>query len=546
MSTKAVIAWLLAAILLGLLAIFLLRAPASTPPARPGSTTTLAPGLRLAEFLPGDVRRLSISTPKAKYRQIIEKAPNGRGPLGADAEWLLRMELPTPTGQPAANADGSQFVPPPWPLDPGRVQSLLRALGEARAAGEPKDAPLGDAPTRVLMDLGAGTITWAFSARALAGLTLVEVTGLDGVTRRALCDDKLLRVFTDPGPAPWRITTPAAGIAPDASRVRLEGGRSRAALARVAGQWNLTEPLGAPADPAAVAKLQSALAAIRIADFLDDGAAGVATGLERPAARVTIEADRRTLPPGAAEPTTSTDALDLAIGGPADAPGRRMFCSINDERLVLLDASNLGDVPTDPTRYLWPAPLRVPPADVGGVTLDRLTPEGAVANDVAPAKAYRRSSGRWAELRRDAPAGSAGAEAPLGDKEQRDVDAVVAFLTGGAPSAFPGASPTTPNPVGDARPDMALTAPEGFTPLARVTLTSAAGAPLGIVELWSPKPGMITTRTPATGVPEGWGSRDAAVYRTFPAPRVPALLLDVLGPGGAPSAPAPTPGDALK
>ena len=500
MSTKAVIVWLLIAIALGIAAILLLRTPPGGGPLSGGgggSGGVVAVGQKLLAIQPSDVQRIEILRPDGS-REVIERSPGGRSPFGGDSEWQLRL-FPASSAQKSAD-------PPAWPIIPVRMQALVRVLAEVRAVAEPaKDAAIGENPTLVRIGLSGSTITLRLAERRLAGTGLVEVQPQPQNNSQssstpapmpapllAIVDDSLLNVFNNPGPREWRERAIASGLTPDAARFRLENPRQRLALGRVSGQWSLREPVVAPADAASVQRLATGIGEIVIADFLDSGSPAASTGLENPTARLAVEADLRTVAPGssAADPTVQTQTLTLTLGGAADASAGRLFASINDSRLVLLDARPLQALTLDPVAYLWPHPTRLSPADVGTLVLDHLD-AGAVG------KAFKRTTAGWSAIRPD------GTEIPLTDTDLREVTALLAFLTGVGIDAKPAAAPQPPASQ--------FSPPEDLRPIGRISLLSLGGQPMETIDV---------------GIGPGGGAvlKSGPVFRTYPVVRLPSLL----------------------
>lgn len=508
MSTKAVIIWLALAVLLGVIAIVLLLSPNLT-----GSGTSALPiGSKLLNFSASEVLRVTVLRADGT-QEIIEKAPNATSTLGVDTEWQLRIK----------GAKPEDYTPPPWPVTGPAMQSLLRILSDLATIGEPaKDATLGERPVSVIIAFNDGAErTLRLADRTLAGTCLAEVLAAPAGTGanprpaqphvRALIDGKVQDLFTNPGPRAWRETSLLAALAPEASRIRLENPRQKLALGKTDGRWSLREPVAAPADPSAVQALVAELSRVHVADFLDAGAGTTPTGLEKPEARLAVEIDRRTMEPGKNEPTIKTGGVEIAIGLPAESSRGRVFASINGERVVLVDANALARISMDATAYIWPHPTRLAGADIGTVVLDRTdTPNGAGS------KAFNRSLARWTQLRPD------GSEVTLADKELRDADALVAFLTGGDRSAFAG-NTAAPQSRED-RPVITTSAPSDLRIVGRIAILSIVGDPMDTLEIGVARPGSAVIRT-------------GPVYREYLVGKLPTLLNDLIN-AAPPSAPS--------
>jgi hypothetical protein len=488
MSTRAVIGWLVVAIALGVAAILLILVPQNA-----GTPSGAVPvGDRLLDFIPGDVRQITVQTTGGP-QQIIERAPAGKGLLGADAEWQLRIEP----------ASGDK-APPPWPLESAKVQGLIRILSEAKAVAVPAaDATVGDRSTRVDLVFPDATATWLLSDRTLAGTGLVRLEAFrKQPARQAVVREDLIRVFTDPGPKGWRDRFPLSGITADASRIKLTNSNHTLSLARQEGKWYLREPVAAPADPAAVKHLLSDLGHTEITDFLDTSTA--AATLASPTATIIIEADRRVIDPGATEPRITTDSLTLTVGGAAGPS--LVYARIGDVREVVLDAKPLT-FSSDPATYVWPYPMRESPSNIGVLSF-KLESE---ASDAPEVRSFRRSTGKWVQLM---PSGKDGA---LSDREQGDVDALVMCLTGESLRK----GPNSPAPPAG---EVSLTAPENFRRVCTLRIGSLASSPLETIDIgWSGDRLILKT---------------GPIYRSYPPDKLPSPLSTL--PRAPQATPAPT------
>lgn len=509
MSTRTVVIWLLIAIGMGVAAIVLMRGGGGNAPAHSDSAVAIPAGERVLAFSPGDMTRIVIEQSDSDTpRQVLERSTDAKTPLSTDSEWRLTIEPSLPGG----------FSPPPWPLESAQMQPLLRILSETRSVAAPAaGASLGQHPVIVRMTIRDQATTLKLAERTLAGSGLIEIetTPLTAEKagepkpsiRRAIVDDKLHAVFTQPGPRAWRVRAPAASIASEASRITLNNTKQKLILAKVDGRWAMREPIVAPVDPGAVQRLIGQLARITVADFLDTGANG-STGLERPIAQLTIEVDRRTLPPGATEPVISTDSFSITIGGPADASNSRLFASINDERTVLLDAHTLQPLSTDAVIYVWPYPTRVAASDVGRVDL---ASAGVPPLPPGPSdRTLRRGPSRWVQIQPD------NTEITLVDKDKSDADALVTFLTGGDRGAFAAGTQTpAARPAESAAPVIELTAPLGARPIGTITIRSLAGDVLETIEVLAIRADQVSLHT-------------GAVWRTYAAAQTPNLLREFI------------------
>lgn len=476
MSTKAVIGWLIVAIVLGLGVVLSLRG---------GSTagSGVAKGDRVLAFTPFAVRKVTIGPIGAgNAPDVLERTDSASG------QWLLRL------GGPSAS-DTS------WPVPGAQADSLLTLMAETRAAAIPeRGAELGEMPTEVTLEhTDGGPITIRLAERTLGGMGLIEVTtrGEAGEkTVRAIVDDRLHQLLRDRNVRTWRDRTAMPWARGEASRVRLESSNKILSLGRIDGRWSLREPVAAPADQAAVQSMLNTLAGAEIAEFIDDGAPGIDTGVRQPQSKVAIEIDRNDPAAASDRPTVTTERHTLDIGGRADAAGERVFALIDGERLVKLNAVSLSKLTLDPGAYLAPHPTTVTAAQVGMVVLERLDANGIATDE---GRILKRSLDRWVDLGQDA----AQAAKALPDDEVKDITAALAFLSGGDAAGAP-------------RPEVRLDPPEAYRAGARISLRSLDDAPLVEVEV-----GMSSVSALAA-------VRTGNVYRVYPLDRLPKLIARVM------------------
>jgi hypothetical protein len=497
MSMKAVIVWLMFAVVLGVVAVLVLLMPGATKP-------TVVAGDKLLSFKPGEVEQIVVSV-AGQPMQSVEKAPSAKSILGADAEWQLRIDASRPGEDPLA----------PWPVESAKLQSLLRVLSEMRAIAIPAAGMELGRPTVVEMRLtGNRTIKLTLAERTLAGTGLVVIDSPQAIGARALVDDQIHAVFTSPGPREWRDPFPFAGIAPDASRIRIEGKGKPLVLAKVEAKWSLREPVQAPGDTAAIQRLLATLGHISVADFLDQGAPSADTGLEKPTGSITVEADRRTMPTGATEPKVTTDTVTLAIGRAADVAVSRLFCSVGGHRVVLINSTTLRDIGADPGMVIWPHPLRESPSDIGAIAFTLTSPIPATTAE----KTLKRSEGRWIQ------AITNNADVPLTTQALRDVEALLVCLTGAAPAASSGNTDNHPPTI--PRPAVSIDPPVGYRVLGTIIVGSLAGRPIETLELATADKDLVVLRT-------------GPVYRAYVASQTPELIRAAVQ-AGTPQAPLPT------
>jgi len=457
-------------------------------------------GDRVLAFGPSAVRKLTVG-PAGATPDILERADSAGG------EWLLRL------GGPAAS-------PIAWPVPGAQADNLLAIMAESRAVALPeKGGELGQTPTEVTIERAdGGPITLRLAERTIGGMGLVEITtrgdGPKTVVTRAVVDDRLHQLLRDRNVRIWRDRTAMPWARGEVSRVRLESSNKALYLGRLEGRWSLREPVASPADNAAVQQMLATLAGVEVTEFIDDGAPGIATGLDKPSARVLVEIDRLENKPGADKPTVETIHHTLDIGGRADAAGERLFAVIDGDRIVKINASGLAKLSLDPSTYLSPFPTSVTPASVGMMVLDRLDQQGVPTED---GRILKRSMERWVDH------GQMEGVAPkaLTDEEVKDIGAALAFLS--ADSA-----------AGETKPEVRLDAPEGYRAGARISLRSLDDAPLTEVEV-----GMSTVSALAA-------VRTGNVYRVYPLDRLPRLIARVMAASPAINPPAPAGSEAVE
>jgi hypothetical protein len=529
-----VLTWLAVAIILGSAAVYMLRS--GSPRSANGQGPVLNAGDRLVEFSPADLERLEFKAPD-RTRETVSRDPTTGG-------WMITLERPlgsNTSGNGAAS--GGVMVPTArpggigvdWPLVDTHVQAFVQKLLDARGVSTPaKDAAITGSPTVLRVFLRGGrTIQFNFADRTLGGLGLVEVIdqpaapagdstpGTPGKARLALIDDGLHRVCMTPGPRSWRDTTALALSKSDVSRIRLEapapGGLRVISLGRLDGRWSLREPVAAPADGKSVINLLNTLSGVRISDFLDAGPGNADTQLDKPAAIASLEYDRRT-------PDGKSDVLkdQLTVGGMASlssaaggaGPADRVYARIDDRRIVMIDAKPLTLLGLDPGQYIWPHPTAASASDIGTMLLEIRTADGGSV-DTPPSppspttgdsgsspsagsnqRVFRRNLDRWARINED------GSEGALVDQSQKDVEGLLAFLTGAGAAAS-----TAPSSV-------SIVVPPRFTQFGRITLLSLSAGEVERIDLAESGSGLVTFKT-------------GPVYRTYPEDRLPSLVADL-------------------
>lgn len=562
MSTRVILSWLAAAVILGGIALYLFQTGGS----KAGPVGRYAQGERLLEFNPAELVQIEFKAPD-RGREIITRAglrATGAGSTsGGDASWVLTLEHPSGVKVPTGAPGGSGVD---WPLIESRVQAFVQKLQETRCVSTPQDdasivekgGSAAGGPTVIRLIFGAAGVNGApsgtggtartvqinLSATTLAGTGLVEViddrpegtaaaaTGAGGgagggsakpgVARLAIIDDWLQRVSATPGPRAWRDPIALRMARADVSRVRLEsavpGGLRVVSIARVDGRWGLREPVSAPADREAVVKLLGTLASVNIADFLDNGPGGADTRLDRPVAQVTLEYDQRAInnATGNVATQTQTNRLELggaaALGAAAGGGADRLYARIDGERVVTVDAKPLAALAADPASFVWPFPTTQLPADIGTVLLEVRTPEGGSIEPSATSPGASQGASPPASadnlqrvLRRNLDkwgrVNADGSESPLVDDSRTQVEDLLGFLTGSS------TSPVKPSAI-------ALSTPARFVQFGRVSLLSLGAGALEQIEVGESGAGLITLKT-------------GPVYRTYGEDKLPVLIAEL-------------------
>lgn len=570
MSTRVILSWLAAAVILGGIALYLFQTGGS----KASPVGRYAQGERLIEFNPADLVQIEFKAPD-RGREVITRsslrggAGSGMGD-GSDAAWVLTLEHPSGVKVPTSAPGGSGID---WPLVDSRVQAFLQKLQETRCVSTPQDdasvvgatagaGAAGSSPTVIRLifaakSAGAGssgqsgaaprTVQINLSGTTLAGTGLVEViddrpqgseassgagrgtaggTSKPGLARLAIVDDWLQRVSATPGPRAWRDPTALRMARADVSRVRLEssvpGGLRVVSIARVDGRWGLREPVSAPADREAVVKLLGTLSSVNIADFLDNGPGGADTRLDRPVAQVTLEYDQRAINNATGNVATNTLTNRLELGGPAAlgsaATGGgtdRLYAKIDGERVVTVDAKPLAALAADPATFVWPFPTTQLPADIGTVLLEVRTPDGgSIEPSISTSGVSTTSAAPGASISPD----------QLQRVLRRSLDRWTRVNADGSESPLVDDSlrqvddllgfltGSSTSPVKPAA--IALSTPARFVQFGRISLLSLGAGALEQIEVGESGAGLVTLKT-------------GPVYRTYSEDKLPVLVAEL-------------------
>lgn len=492
MSSKSTVIWLLVAIILGAAAFLLMRSGG-------GGT---GPGVKIGDRL--------ITLDSTAVTGIDVRHPDGGSESLARSgamEWTMIV-------RPAGAAIAAGETRPTWPVVGTRVQALLRHLTDVTVRAVPdQGATIGDRPVTVdiLINGATAPLTLRLANLSVAGKAMIEIddptaVGSHKTPIRAIVDDHLHLIFRDHAPREWRERQALYGLGLDASRLALDNDKGvRLALGKVDGAWSVREPVSAPADPAMIQRLLSSLASVQIVDFLDQGVAGAGTRLDKPAAMVTIESDRR-------EPGAAAASRRLEIGGASDAAGTRLFARVDGDRVVVIDARAVAELKLEPTTFIWPFPTRLLASDIGTIALEPIAAAAGGSEAATPGVIFKRNLDKWMHIRAD------GQSVQLPSAETMPVEALLAFLCGPPPNSGGGAAaPAGPMSI-------LLAPPPNHRVLGRITLLSLSGGPLETLELGTHQPGLITLKT-------------GPIYRAWALDRLPSRLSEFVSALMAPPAP---------
>lgn len=213
MNTRAAAIWL---VILGVIAgatwLLLRPSPAPPPPQR----------ISLLQADPANVTALEVRWPDGASVRIARHPNTGMwiaGGLFAD--------------NPAAT----------WPVQPERIQALLRVLRET--AGDSEPATLDDSGPRITITAGLPT-TIQFAGAALGGQIGARVErGSTASTLRVAAE--LAALFKRESVSAWRTPGVFPADVQAAARISLGDGQRRVELRRGAA-WTLSQPVAAPAE----------------------------------------------------------------------------------------------------------------------------------------------------------------------------------------------------------------------------------------------------------------------------------------------------------
>jgi hypothetical protein len=427
MSKAATVVLLVIALGLGA-TLFLINRGAT--PAQNGPSDAQTPTGPAFEIDPAQVRAMTVTEPGGVTRSVY------RTDLGG---WIY-AELPV-TATPDVG----------WPTDATRVNSALRTLSLIPVAGEAESASINDSAPVIELRMADGT------ARSLQ----VERDSVGGNTLARIDEDRLVLIeaatvagVLESGPEAWRVNSPLAGIAADASRITIVAGERRVALAKVDNRWIMRGPISARADEDIIRTVLEAILKMRIVEFAGEDAL-----VTEPVVTIDIERDDMVRDDGSARRVTSRT---LAIGGQADAGASTRRATVRGTDLPPATALVVerGDIITDQQfanlaraeAYLSKIAVPERREDIG-IILFR--PLGEPTGD----RGFRRDLEGWNEMRPDG--GMRTAEIP--DREA--LTSAITMMTG---------TPGEPRMAADV---------EAFRPLTRVEMYTLDDSDLGSLQV---------------------------------------------------------------
>jgi hypothetical protein len=461
MSRRAIMVWLGVAAALALMALLTLRTP--------GADTGDGPLL--------DLRGRGVA------RIDVLRAGGARETLQReDGAWWLAVDSP-----------GSS--PVAWPVPGERVAAAVRVLSMTRVE---RDGSItrGDFDRGALLEIeleDGASATVRIGPRVLGGRVPVEVGEGDRL-RSGRADAGVHALFGTGSLAAWRDDAVISRGWVDASRIVLRAGETVVGLARVEGKWWLTEPARAPADEAAVRRALGALAAVRVARFID--APQEPSWLESPAGIARLERTRRVPVEGGSR--ARVEAVELLVGPAAAvaAPARLARVTWDPPPLpgtagplLVIDAAALEAIAAAPAAYVDRLPLRDRAPDAGRIVVE--SARGSWR------RGWTRGLDGWTE--------DAEVPAPAQPADAESLGRLLALL-----SREPAAS------VAIARDR------SGGGASARLHVESLAGAPIGSFDVAADDDPPTAIQLRASGVEWTWTSdagRSAAAWLASLAPR---------------------------
>ncbi len=463
MSRRALVISLILAFGLSVLALFAMRGRSIQPAA--GAT-----GSQLLSFPPAEVTEIRVHRPGADRVEVVRRETEGR--------WSFVYE----------SAEGATS---PWPVVAARPRALLGVLARIRTeTDDARRAVISNHALRVeLLSSGGARAELLIDPAPIAGKTLLQI---DGDTR-TFVDEPLYEALTAPGPPGWRSLSALPAAGPTVSRFSIAQRDRSLAFSRRGEQWTLTMPVRARAEAAAVRALLDAASELSVQRFLDEKTAAEIFD-DDSITTIIMEADERIVvdsegSPGDADSRSETRIQvrrsGLQIGALASLDTLARYAApIDTDQVFIVSQTPLAQANLDATLFVARSTANSVPADVGMIAI---LPDELVGGEE---RRFRREAEGWraldpASVGKDgsADAGAEGTIAAVGE--------LLSFLTAPAASAI------------------AFTAPDGFTPIASITLFDFQGGPLEEITIGQRADGSVAT------VVRDIPGADQLVYRSY-------------------------------
>lgn len=412
MSTRSATIWFVLAVTLAALAALMGRRPDA-------GLREVGPTARLSESDLTPVSLIEVRLPSAEIL-TVRRAPD------TDL-WLLER-----AGHPS------------WPVEAGRVRSMLRIIsmtGGERAPGThaskdaapPDSAPATGVTTLSLLAGPEPILTLELDSGRLQGRALASATDAAG-TRTLRINDGLHRSITLSNLLSWRERRVLPLLPSDLSRISLSLPDGPIELARLSGRWGLRAPMTAAAEQRTVDALIRTLQLMETVRFLD---ASDAPFPETPRIRVVAEVDRRD-PVGDAR---TIERWTIELGGTGPQGGTflaRLWSDAVQTRtgtitprwgpvIAELQADRLSEIPATVEPYIARQLLLVPEADIGSIAMVM------GSTDDAPRVIYARDLSGWTVRSVESESESDRAPSRATEADQRAISALVRTLAASEP-----------------------------------------------------------------------------------------------------------------
>ncbi len=319
--------------------------------------------------------------------QLIEFRAGREG-----VEWFVTSGLPA-----------ERFETTPWPASASRVRAAIRLLCDLKVES-PRDDAIGAEAKATSVGLSStelgkmGTALVRIAEGSVAGRTNIVRTGIG----TASAESNFAQAFAMTDLSLWREPLVFSLSPQDWSRVEISGKDSAIVLSRVGRAWALQKPVVSSADSVAVDKAVKALSGATMVRFVEKPEPDVLKSFDNPVAIVTTEFERREQAGDKVQRRAIVQ--ELRVGPPADVAGTTVLCrasawsrdlSTNSTTplwgpaIVVVDASALANLASDPASYVSRVSLRAPLADVFQIAIsDR-------ADTNSKPRAFARTAGGW-------------------------------------------------------------------------------------------------------------------------------------------------------